>query len=76
MAGRVLVVDDEESILITMQAVLEQADYAVATASTGAVASRLLQETTFDVALVDLRQEDMPRSTQLSMRCAEEHTTT
>jgi len=59
MAGRVLVVDDEESILITMKAVLEQANYAVATASTGAVAAHLLQEATFDVALVDLRLDDM-----------------
>jgi len=40
MAGRVLVVDDEESILITMKAMLEQADYVVATASTGAVAAQ------------------------------------
>jgi DNA-binding NtrC family response regulator len=59
MAGRVLVVDDEESILITMKAVLEQANYAVATASTGAVAAHLLQEAMFDVALVDLRLDDM-----------------
>ena len=42
-----------------MKAVLEQAGYAVATASTGAVASHLLQEATFDVALVDLRLDDM-----------------
>lgn len=50
MAGRVLIVDEEESILITMQAVLEQDGYLVTAASTGAVGSDLLQEVTFSTS--------------------------
>jgi len=59
MTGRVLIVDDEESILITMQAVLERDGYYATTASTGGAALKLLEAETFDVVLVDLHLGDV-----------------
>ena len=55
----VLVVDDEEGVLITMQAILEMEGYQVATAQKGAAAIDLLRRQTFDLVLTDLRLEDM-----------------
>ncbi len=54
----VLVVDDEEGVLITMQAILEMEGYQVATAQKGAVAIDLLRRQTFDLVLTDLRLDD------------------
>ncbi len=68
MAGRVLVVDDEERILITMRAVLEQDGYAAST-SWRSSASTLRRP-------CPSCSPDMPRSTRLSVRCAGERTTT
>ena len=54
----VLVVDDEEGVLITMQAILEMEGYQVATAQKGAAAIDLLRRQTFDLVLTDLRLDD------------------
>ncbi len=56
--ARVLVVDDDESVSITMHAVLEQEGYAVATARSAAEARAALEQAAFDAALLDLRLED------------------
>src|SRR5207249_3514277 len=55
----VLVVDDEEGVLVTMQAILEMEGYAVAIAQKGAAAIDLLRRQTFDVVLTDLRLDDL-----------------
>jgi signal transduction histidine kinase len=57
--SRLLVVDDEESVVVTLQAILELEGYAVATASSGAEALRALRAGTFDLVLTDLRLEDL-----------------
>src|SRR5262249_185042 len=53
--GKLLVVDDEESVAVTMGAILEMDGYSVSTSTNGADALRKLQETTFDLVLTDLR---------------------
>ncbi|HEY3078822.1 MAG TPA: ATP-binding protein [Chloroflexota bacterium] len=57
-SGKLLIVDDEESVLVTMQAILQMDGYEVTTASRGGVAFDLLREQTFDLVLTDLRLED------------------
>jgi signal transduction histidine kinase len=53
-----MVVDDEESVAVTMQAVLEQEGYRVRAALSVADALVLLDREQFDVALLDLRIEN------------------
>ncbi|MBV9547286.1 MAG: response regulator [Chloroflexi bacterium] len=53
-----LVIDDEESVAVTMGAILEMEGYQVAITTTGAEALRRLREQTFDVVLTDLRLDD------------------
>jgi signal transduction histidine kinase len=55
---RVLIVDDEPSVLFTLQAILEREGYQVATARTATEAEALLERQAFDVALLDLRLEE------------------
>jgi DNA-binding response OmpR family regulator len=57
--GRILVVDDEETVRLTLTAVLSSAGYEVASASTGADALALLQISEFDLVLTDLRLDDI-----------------
>ncbi len=57
-AGSLLVVDDEESVAVTMGAILELDGYSVAIATTGADAFRKLHEAEFDLVLTDLRLDD------------------
>ena len=52
---RVLVVDDEEPVLLTIQGVLELDGYTVTATSSGAHALQLLGSQRFDVLLTDLR---------------------
>lgn len=59
MNGRVLVVDDEENVLITIEAILKMDGYEIDTASTGERALELLRQREYDVVLTDLRLEDM-----------------
>jgi DNA-binding response OmpR family regulator len=53
-----LVVDDEESVAVTMGAILEMDGYQVDLATTGAAAVDQLRAATFDVVLTDLRLDD------------------
>ncbi len=57
--GDVLVVDDDESVLLTLQAVLQMDGYDVEACSQGSDAIQLLRERTFDLVLSDLRLDDM-----------------
>ncbi len=56
--GRILVVDDEESMCQYLQILLEREGYAVGTAGSGADALRMMEERPYDVVLTDIT---MPR---------------
>lgn len=58
-APHLLLVDDEESVLLTLKAVLEREGYRVSTAGSGAAAIDLFDSQVFDAALLDVRLEDM-----------------
>jgi signal transduction histidine kinase len=58
MPPRVLIVDDEESVTITMAAILEMDGYSVATALRGDDALRQIEAEEFDLVLTDLRLDD------------------
>lgn len=55
--GRLLVVDDEESLRITTAAILEKEGYTVDTASSGDEAIALMDEADYDLVLTDLHME-------------------
>ena len=56
MSGeRILVVDDEENVLLTIQAILEMDGYAVDTCHSAAEAVAKIATTEYDVVLTDLR---------------------
>lgn len=55
--GRLLVVDDEESLRITTAAILEKEGYAVDTAASGDEAIALMDNTDYDLVLTDLHME-------------------
>ena len=59
MNGRVLVVDDEENVLITIEAILKMDGYEIDTSLTGEHAIELIRQNDYDVVLTDLRLEDM-----------------
>lgn len=56
--GHLLVVDDEESVAVTMGAILEMDGYDVSICTSGADALRKLNEDSFDLVLTDLRLDD------------------
>lgn len=58
MPPRLLIVDDEESVTITMAAILEMDGYSVATALTGPAALEQIEKEVFDLVLTDLRLDD------------------
>jgi signal transduction histidine kinase len=58
MPPRVLIVDDEPSVTVTMAAILEMDGYSVATALRGVEALALIEQETFDLVLTDLRLDD------------------
>ena len=58
MPSRVLIVDDEESVTITMAAILEMDGYSVATALRAAEALEQIRAEEFDLVLTDLRLDD------------------
>ncbi|MDP9320169.1 MAG: ATP-binding protein [Chloroflexota bacterium] len=58
MPPRVLVVDDEESVAVTMAAILEMDGYSVATALHGTDALAQIAAEEFDLVLTDLRLDD------------------
>src|SRR6266851_8435179 len=53
-----LVVDDEESVAVTMGAILEMDGYRVSISTSGTDAIRKLHESEFDLVLTDLRLDD------------------
>ena len=55
---KVLVVDDEESVVLTIRAILQLDGYDVATGTSAAQARELVREREFDLVLTDLRLED------------------
>jgi signal transduction histidine kinase len=57
--GSLLVVDDEESVAVTMGAILELEGYRVSLSTTGSDALRKLRESDFDLVLTDLRLDDI-----------------
>jgi signal transduction histidine kinase len=67
--GSLLVVDDEESVAITMGAILELDGYEVAIATSGVDAIRKLRESEFDLVLTDLRLDDMDGLSIVSEVC-------
>src|SRR5438128_1646949 len=56
--ARLLIVDDDESVAITMQAVLELEGYEVRAAQSTARARAFIEVERFDTALLDLRIDD------------------
>jgi DNA-binding NtrC family response regulator len=56
---RILIVDDDENIRKTMQTILEDEGYIVDLATTGNEAIELTQETTYNIALLDIRLPDI-----------------
>ena len=56
--ARILVVDDEDNVLITIKAILEMDQHVVDVAQTGAEALEMVNETDYDVVLTDLRLGD------------------
>ncbi len=59
MSQRLLVVDDEESIVTLLQFNLEQTGYDVVTAMDGATALELATEESFDLMILDLMLPEM-----------------
>ena len=55
--ARLLVVDDEESVALTVSEVLRQEGFRVETASSGGEAVRLLEQAEYDLVLTDLHME-------------------
>ncbi|MGH2799695.1 MAG: sensor histidine kinase [Thermoleophilaceae bacterium] len=58
-AERILVVDDEESVAVTIQAILEMDGHEVVTAASGKAALEALRDGSFDLVLTDLRLQDL-----------------
>lgn len=67
---RILVVDDDTSILRVFRSILEKAGYTVETAETGKEALRQLSRAKFDLCLVDVKLPDMD-GTELLLELAE-----
>lgn len=57
--GRILVVDDEPGVLLTIKAILSQEGYRVDGASSGNGALECLRQHTYDLVLTDLRLGDI-----------------
>jgi signal transduction histidine kinase len=55
---KVLVVDDEESVVVTIKAILQLDGYNVATTTSGKGARAMVRDTEYDLVLTDLRLED------------------
>ena len=56
--AKVLVVDDEESVVVTIKAILELDGYDVLTATSATLARQLVRQHDLDLVLTDLRLED------------------
>jgi DNA-binding NtrC family response regulator len=58
MKRRILLVDDELAILLTLKAVLEMNDFEVETASSAREARTKLRASTFHMVITDMRMEN------------------
>jgi signal transduction histidine kinase len=56
--AKVLVVDDEESVVVTIKAILQLDGYDVVTTTSGAEARAMVRKQEYDLVLSDLRLED------------------
>ena len=56
---RVLVIDDDESIRATLQAILDNEGYVVEVAATGTDAIKKSKDAVYNVALIDIKLPDM-----------------
>ncbi len=63
--GKILVVDDEESLRLILKKSLEREGYWVQTVGNGRQAQRCLQDSPFDVSLLDIKIPDMDGLTLL-----------
>jgi signal transduction histidine kinase len=59
VAPRVLVVDDEETVVLTVRGILELDGYEITSTTSGHEALEFIRQEHFDVVLSDLRIEDM-----------------
>jgi DNA-binding NtrC family response regulator len=57
--ARILIVDDDENITATVQAILENEGYAVGVAANGTEAIRKSKNAVYNVALIDIKLPDM-----------------
>ena len=57
--ARILIVDDDENIRKTMKAILEDEGYLVDMATNGKEALQKTNDTTYNLALLDIRLPDM-----------------
>jgi DNA-binding NtrC family response regulator len=57
MKRRILLVDDELAILLTLRAVLEMNGFEVATASSAKEAERKMKDSVFEMVITDMRME-------------------
>jgi DNA-binding NtrC family response regulator len=57
--ARILVVDDDENITVTLQAILENEGYLVDVVANGSEAIKKSESTAYNVALIDIRLPDM-----------------
>ena len=55
---RILVVDDEDSVVVTIKAILQLDGYKVSTTTSGAKAREMVREVEYDLVLTDLRLGD------------------
>jgi signal transduction histidine kinase len=55
---KVLVVDDEENVVVTIKAILQLDGYDVATTTSGVEARAMVRDVEYDLVLTDLRLED------------------
>jgi two-component system, NtrC family, response regulator HydG len=58
-SGNLLVIDDEQSVAVTMGAILEMDGYNVTISTTGADALAKLRDHVYDLVLTDLRLDDI-----------------
>jgi two-component system, sensor histidine kinase and response regulator len=71
-SGKLLVVDDEESVAVTMAAILEMDGYQVEVCTTGTQALGRLREASFDLVLTDLRLDDADGMTIVTETCRQQ----
>jgi PAS domain S-box-containing protein len=64
--ARLLLVDDEESVLLTLEAVLKKEGYEVTAAGSGSEALKAIRENRFDLLLTDLRIDEVDGLTLLA----------